>query len=130
MTVNPDERPTASEILQHKWIQQHISYSVLRDQVLEALTRMSSFTPITCKLRQTVINFIVHQLINKADKKLQCLIFGALNNSLDGVLSLEGMIQSFETNFGQADEDTREMLTKAFERAKLVVDGKEVITYG
>jgi serine/threonine protein kinase len=40
LTFNPAERPTAQEILSHKWLQRHMELNVSADEVYLALLAM------------------------------------------------------------------------------------------
>ena len=122
MTYEADRRPTAHEILQHKWIRKYNQPGVTKEQVDQALRNMARYEPTRCKLKHTVLEFIVHQIMQKDAKRELSKVFTVLNTRCDGKLCGPGLAEGYATHFG-ADPEIEALCSAGFERAATRVDG-------
>lgn len=85
--LNPAERLTAAQVLQHKWMGERFSGEAAPSVSPEVLSRLHSFSSLG-KFKKALMTAVAQQLPEDAIRKLR-KAFQALDADEDGVLSLE-----------------------------------------
>ena len=110
LTYNKDERPSAQEALQHRWITELVTLNVDDSTAMNALGNLSKFkSDVT--LKQATYSFIASQLMSKTERDNLSKVFKAFDKNGDGKLSMEEVKQGYLDHYGRimSDEEVEEM---------------------
>ena len=106
LTYDEDNRPTAGQALQHKWMQSPCKRLSLDSQNdLDETTRSSfaslrSFHCADSKLKQCTYSLIASQIVRKEEKEHLDEMFRMLDVDCDGQISDEDMMTIYNDRFG------------------------------
>lgn len=96
LTKNPDNRPTAKEILSNPWFQQFLNNSG-RKINLNSIQNLQAFQCKT-KIQQATLEYIVSHLATNDEIKSLKETFMALDANGDGKLSIEEISHALDSN--------------------------------
>lgn len=100
LTYDMDQRPSASEALQHEWIIKYSSQIVDSTVAIGALSNLKTFRADQ-KLKQATFAFIASQLLTKSEKENLAKIFKAIDKNGDGKLSKDEIMDGYDQFFGK-----------------------------
>jgi len=87
LTYKPEERPTASEALQHPWLVELSTVQVDESAALSALDNLKTFK-VETTMKQATFAFIASQLLSKNERDGLAKVFKAFDKNGDGKLSI------------------------------------------
>lgn len=104
LTFNPQDRISAREALNDKWIQNNTSGAPLNQKALKNLADFSVKLPFFAisqiiplqsrnKLKQAILTFIVTQMTSQAEKDELQKTFQSLDKDSNGVLTKDELIE-------------------------------------
>ena len=99
LVINPNERYSAIEALNHPWMQNGCEDTVNSEEIKELLSNLSQHNA-QYKLQQASLTYIVSQLVASKEKDQLQKVFIALDKDKDGKVSKEELIQGFKDYFG------------------------------
>ena len=88
LTYNQDQRPTASELLQHQWIVELAKVAVDEAGAIGALRNLKNFRADQT-LKQATYAYVASQLLSKQKKEELAKVFKAFDKNGDGRLGME-----------------------------------------
>lgn len=97
LTFNPQDRISAREALNDKWIQNNTSGAPLNQKALKNLADFSSRN----KLKQAILTFIVTQMTSQAEKDELQKTFQSLDKDSNGVLTKDELIEGYKKVFAE-----------------------------
>lgn len=100
LTYDMDQRPSASDALQHEWIIKYSSQVVDSTVAIGALSNLKTFRADQ-KLKQATFAFIASQLLTKSEKENLAKIFKAIDKNGDGKLSKDEIMDGYDQFFGK-----------------------------
>jgi calcium-dependent protein kinase len=101
LKYNPEERLSASDCLQHKWLTGQVQKKIDTKLSTRCLDNMKKFHAER-KLQQAALTFIVNHLLSKEEKNELMELFQSLDTNGDGVLNKEELYEGYKQ---QMDED-------------------------
>ena len=120
LTKNISRRPSAIEVFNDPWIQDH-KFSKANKITVKTLKNLRRFRS-SRKLKQAVLEFIASQLISTQETKCLREVFVSLDKNGDGKLSLEELKEGY--NIAKIDLPDIETFLECFD-----ADGNEFIEY-
>ena len=110
LTYKQEERPTASEALQHPWIVELSTTVVDEKSAQDALSNLKSFK-VDSSMKQATFAFIASQLLSKQERDGLAKVFKAFDKNGDGKLSYEEVKDGYLDHYGKvmSDEEVHAM---------------------
>lgn len=122
LTLDEAQRPSAEEILKHKYLKQEGECCGLSEEAgKQYLENMKNFQADT-KLAKATYAFLASQCVTSEDKHEADKIFKKLDKNNDGVLTKEELVQGYASVYGQ-DLSEEEVLA-IFKKMDMNNDGK------
>ena len=116
LTVEPEERITASDALTHPWFDVSKVGYLNKMEHEEALKNLKTFRADE-KLKQATCAYIASQLLTKKEKDALGTVFKQIDKNGDGKLSMDEIKEGYHLIFGN-DIDESEVM-KVFESVDL-----------
>jgi calcium-dependent protein kinase len=105
LTYNPNERYSASDCLNHKWLSEHsIKTNVDKAFSIKCLTNMKKFHAER-KLQQAALTYIVNHLMTKEDRNELLDLFRQFDTNGDGVLSKQEIMEGYKAYLGDVEAE-------------------------
>ena len=125
LSKNPTQRPSACDLLKHRWLSSNIKEKELNPQVAEQFIRnMNAFSKQNI-FESKVISIIIHSQTDNQELKNLEKFFKQLDTSNDGYISIEELEQGLAETCGD--------LTVTKNRSELLefidIDGNGLISY-
>lgn len=95
LSINPNLRPSAYQVLQHPWFKTLNKREVDNQVASMTLENLSHFKN-SCKLRNAVLEMIATQMTSEEEKANISRLFVQLDKNGDGKLSREEILQGFK----------------------------------
>jgi len=110
LTYKQEERPTASDALQHPWIVELSTTVVDEKSAQDALSNLKSFK-VDSSMKQATFAFIASQLLSKQERDGLAKVFKAFDKNGDGKLSYEEVKDGYLDHYGKvmSDEEVHAM---------------------
>jgi len=110
LTYKQEERPTASQALQHPWIVELSTTVVDEKSACDALSNLKSFK-VDSSMKQATFAFIASQLLSKQERDGLAKVFKAFDKNGDGKLSYEEVKDGYLDHYGKvmSDEEVHAM---------------------
>ena len=110
LTYKPEERPTASEALQHPWIVELSTVQIDESMAMSALDNLKGFKADTT-MKQATFAFIASQLLSKTERDGLAKVFKAFDKNGDGKLSMQEVKEGYLEHYGKvmSDEEVETM---------------------
>lgn len=99
LTFKPEERPSASQCLEHDWLKNNNKKQVNTTLSKKCLNNMRKFHAGR-KLQQAALTYIVNYLMTKEEKNDMIEMFQSLDTNGDGVLSREEIYEGYRQTLG------------------------------
>lgn len=112
LIFRPDDRYSAKQALEHKWIQQFADKEIDKEATKSLLQQMKHFTA-QHKLQQAALTYIVTQLTTKSEKAQLESVFLSLDKTGEGKLSTVELINGFKLVNGEgypAEEEVMKIM--------------------
>lgn len=112
LTMDPSQRPSAQEVIEHPWIQASIKKEKVDMPILSrALNRLHNFNATT-KLQIAVSSFITSQLAEKEEVEQLKKTFTLLDVNKDGLLSKKELMEGFNRamNLMMTEDELEEIM--------------------
>lgn len=105
LAFSPNERYSASECLNHKWLSEHsIKNNVDKTFSIKCLTNMKKFHAER-KLQQAALTYIVNHLMTKEDRNELLDLFRQFDTNGDGVLSKHEVMEGYKAYLGDVEAE-------------------------
>lgn len=105
LAFSPNERYSASECLNHKWLSEHsIKNNVDKTFSIKCLTNMKKFHAER-KLQQAALTYIVNHLMTKEDRNELLDLFRQFDTNGDGVLSKQEVMEGYKAYLGDLEAE-------------------------
>jgi calcium-dependent protein kinase len=105
LAFSPNERYSASECLNHKWLSEHsIKNNVDKTFSIKCLTNMKKFHAER-KLQQAALTYIVNHLMTKEDRNELLDLFRQFDTNGDGVLSKQEVMEGYKAYLGDVEAE-------------------------
>ena len=105
LAFSPNERYSASECLNHKWLSEHsIKNNVDKTFSIKCLTNMKKFHAER-KLQQAALTYIVNHLMTKEDRNELLDLFRQFDTNGDGVLSKQEVMEGYKAYLGDMEAE-------------------------
>ena len=102
LIFKPEERPSASAVLEHPWIKDNNKREVNQTLGKKCLNNMRKFHAGR-KLQQAALTYIVNYLMTKEEKNEMLEIFQSLDTNGDGVLSKDEIFEGYKQTLGEVE---------------------------
>ena len=102
LIFKPEERPSASVVLEHPWIKDNNKREVNQTLGKKCLNNMRKFHAGR-KLQQAALTYIVNYLMTKEEKNEMLEIFQSLDSNGDGVLSKDEIFEGYKQTLGEVE---------------------------
>ena len=110
LEVDPDERLSASEALEHVWLVQHRDECQPKPTATETLGHIRDFQITTGKrIQQATIKHIVNNLATQQDLDELTRVFRAINVSQTGRITIKELEEGFEAQTEEAKQDVQKI---------------------
>jgi len=126
LTYNPQQRPSAEDVLQDLWFIKNKSKNVgdNKEILKNAIKNIKAFSSDR-KLFQATTAYIVNQLMSKQERGELLNLFQVWDKNGDGVLSRDEILEGYKANYGELNaEDEVDQIMK-----KIDLDGNGYIDY-
>lgn len=119
LSIDPEKRPTATEILNESWIKTNAKNAVVdKKQAEGVLNNLKNFSAGQ-KLISATTFYIAHQLTSNEELSKLKSVFLKLDKNNDGKLSFEEILEGFIEVFGKTGaENVVELIFKKCEKEK------------
>jgi len=110
LTYKPEDRPAASDALQHPWVTELATVQVDESAAHSALDNLKNFKADTT-MKQATFAFIASQLLSKNERDGLAKVFKAFDKNGDGKLSMQEVKEGYLEHYGKvmSDEEVEQM---------------------
>lgn len=128
LNLDPNNRITAQEALEHSWISNYVNNTINDDPILgAALNRLGRFRASN-KLQKSFLVFIASQILGQNEEKELIKLFKELDTNGDGKLSYQELEQGYKYLNLSSKDQIQEIITNCDSDKSGYIDFTEFIT--